>query len=257
MAGDQLFPPKTVALYFRDELRAARAVALGNAEDFSEILFVIERFGVQVTNSVSNMHAYSERIAQIASQSPLAMGHCVPTQGWQVDFRQLYELVKDARNDALHTGAYARHLTGCSIELALVLEDALMSNLTVVRDFMVKNPVVTFGWQPLAIIRQSMLANSFSYLPYSDSMKKWNWISDFELAKCLRSAPTKARRKELLALPLEEAVSVGSISPLKAQVCYPDDQVVDVLDRSSGSPILVLDKTANEVIGIITPFDVL
>ncbi|MDQ2839778.1 MAG: hypothetical protein M3Y72_01800 [Acidobacteriota bacterium] len=259
MASAHIFPKQAIALHFRDELRAARAVALDNAEDFAEILFVIERFGVQLTNSVDGLNAYSDKITQIANESPLAIGCDELPPTWQIDFRRLYEVVKDARNDALHTGAYARHLTSCSIDLALVLEDALMSNSTLVRDFMVKNPLISFEWQPLAIIRQSMLANSFSYLPYHDSAAgDWIWISDFELARCLRSATSKTKRKELLALPLEVAVKGGKIKALKAEICHPDDSVSTALDRSNGSPILVLENdTKNGVAGILTPFDIL
>ena len=43
-------------------------------------------------------------------------------------FSRLYDLVQDARNDALHQGAFARHLTIHAIGLALILEDALRSS---------------------------------------------------------------------------------------------------------------------------------
>lgn len=37
----------------------------------------------------------------------------------------LYDLVEQGRNEALHQGAFARHLAEHAIELALALEDAL------------------------------------------------------------------------------------------------------------------------------------
>jgi len=81
---------------------------------------------------------------------------------------ELYGWVKNARNDALHQGAFARHLTRQTIKLAIILEDAVKSNMTnslLVSDLMVENPVCVEEWQPIGFIRQQMLANSYSYLP--------------------------------------------------------------------------------------------
>ena len=72
--------------------------------------------------------------------------------------------MKDGRNDALHQGAFARHLTKHAIELAIVLEDVLSNDLDpVVTDFMLRNPVCGEPWQPIAFLRQQMLANSYSF----------------------------------------------------------------------------------------------
>ena len=69
-------------------------------------------------------------------------------------------------NDALHQGAFARHLTIHAIDLALILEDALRSfEEPRVSDYMVRNPLFAELWQPIGFIRQQMLANSFSFLP--------------------------------------------------------------------------------------------
>jgi len=45
-----------------------------------------------------------------------------------MDFTALYESVRKARNAAVHEGALARHLAVHALEMALVLEDALMTN---------------------------------------------------------------------------------------------------------------------------------
>ena len=74
-------------------------------------------------------------------KSPLA--DAIPDQHttWHSKFSTTYEVVRDARNDALHQGAFARHLTNSVIQLALVLEDALMSNASTTGEFMVREPI--------------------------------------------------------------------------------------------------------------------
>ena len=90
-------------------------------------------------------------------------------------FAPLYELVRTARNDAMHTGAYARHATGSAIELCIGLEEDLMylsrrnpqmKTRQLVEDFMVKLPVAVELWQPIAYVRQLMLTHSFSFVSH-------------------------------------------------------------------------------------------
>ncbi len=259
MVGSGSIPPisQDAAAHFRNELRAARALVLGNAEGFDEILFVVERMGIHLTGSVSNLGAYEGKIAEIAELSPLASDLPNKPGALFADFRRLYNIVKDARNDALHVGAYARHVTNCSIELAIILEDALMSNAQLVRDFMVRSPILASGWQALGLIRQTMLANSFTYLPITLHEGRWQLLSDYTLGKFLRLAPSTADRRRRLALPLAEAVDGGHLDLDTAPTCAPDDGIETALACSRGKPVLVLDKQSQEVVGIVTPFDLL
>ncbi len=143
------------AIYFRNQLRGARALALRDAEAFDELLFSVERLGSALTNTIGALgHSkYQSAIAEVARQSPLAEE--IPSQWreYHTPFHILYESVRAARNDALHQGAFARHLTVHAIQLAIVLEDALMQNLTTVGDYMVQNPVYAATWQPVGFIR--------------------------------------------------------------------------------------------------------
>src|SRR5439155_14524227 len=117
----------------------------------------------------------------LAAVSPLF--DSIP-QRWRhlhTPFSVLYELVRRGRNAAMHEGASARHLTLHAIELALVLEDALMMGMDQIGDYMVRNPVYAALWQPLSFVRQEMLVNSFSYLPVAieeRSGKDWRLVSD-------------------------------------------------------------------------------
>jgi hypothetical protein len=247
-----------VALHFRDQLRTARIAALRNAEDFQEIVFVLERLGAYLSNERGNLGSYLTRIKEQAASSPMA--NEVPSElpNFHQHFEVKYDIVREARNAALHEGALARHLTANAVELSLVLEEALMSDRHQVGDFMVRNPICAFMWQPLSFIRQIMLVNSFSYLPIlvePGGNVGWRLISDFRLGQCLRRNGKIAKDK--LVQTLEEAVRSGQIELHPVGTCHPQDKIEAILQTSQGEPTLVLSPDNKELLGILTPFDLL
>lgn len=138
---------RAAALAFADQLRSAREAALRDAEAFDAIIHAVERLGSFLTQSVGHLGRYETELSKLAASS--AMAEEVPRRfrGVLASFPQLFDLVRDARNDALHQGAFARHLTGHAIELALILENALRSSETpLVSDYMVRNPVCAALW---------------------------------------------------------------------------------------------------------------
>jgi CBS domain-containing protein len=169
-------------------------------------------------------------------------------------FSQLFDLVKDARNDALHQGAFARHLTGHAIELALILEDALKRSdeVPVICDFMVRHPACASLWHPVAFVRQQLLANSFSFLPVlSDG--RWHFVSDRVIAVYLGASTGKERRRKLCD-PLSE------IKPeLRLATCVTEmTSVEEALERLEDVPLLVCsDENPLQLLGIVTAFDLL
>ena len=119
-------PPSQPALhvdqriFFRDQLRDARAEALRNSEDFHSLLFAIERLGSFLSNgNGTGLGNYKERVREFAERSPLTL---TPESAgnFSIPFETLYTLVNRARNDALHQGAYARNLTTHAVELAIM-----------------------------------------------------------------------------------------------------------------------------------------
>jgi len=247
-----------VALHFRDQLRAARAAAVRDAEDFQEIVFVLERLGAFLSKKKRNLGKYLPKIKEEATRSPMAeeVPKVLPHLHQQFDVK--YEIVRQARNSALHEGALARHLTANAVELSLVLEEGIMSERHQVSDFMVRNPICAFMWQPLSFIRQTMLVNSFSYLPIpieNGGTTDWRMISDFRLGYCLRKNGRVV--KDGLIQRLEDAVRSGEVELHSAKTCGPQDKIESVLQTSDGLPTLVLSPDNNELLGILTPFDLL
>jgi CBS domain-containing protein len=245
----------TEAMYFRNEFREARAKALSNAEEFQEILFVLERFGSYLHGSAEGLYEYRHKIRDVAAISPLAEDIPASFPSWHVPFSQLYYLVRRARNDALHQGALARHLTRNAVQLALILEDALMSSRKSAGDYMVRDPVCASLWQPVSFIRQQMLANSFTYLPVWNS-EGWRLVSDYQVALFLRhNVLSRNHRRAKLAMTLEEAVNDGLILE-EVCTCLTNASLDEVLELSKGRPVLVVDGERPErLVGIVTPFD--
>jgi hypothetical protein len=250
---------KEVRLSFRDQLREARSKAQKDAEAFEEIVFVLERLGTVLDPSAVGLCKKRPSIIAVASESPLFSEVPDVWRELHTPFAKLYDLVRQARNDAMHEGDAARYATQRAIELCLVLEDALMNGYDKVSDFMVRNVVCAEMWQPLCFIRQAMLASSFSCLPLKavrDGKPSWELVSDKALAQYLKCNSNDVPPKDLLVQPLEEARRNGIILP-EARTCGATDQVRAILVGWDGQPILVVRQDQGQLLGILTPYDLL
>jgi CBS domain-containing protein len=249
------------ARYWRDQLVAARDAAFRDAERFQDVLFTLEKLGQFLSGKTGTLASYKSAIKRLASQSCLA--HEVPSshRGWHTPFGDLYELVRQARNEAMHQGAYARHLTDHAVRLSLILEDALMTGRSTASEFMVSNPVVAFPWQPISYVREQMLTHGFSFLPVRVSElagPEWWLLAEYAVTKYLRAFNDESQRKKRLATRIEEAISSKELELLPALICSPHSSVEDVVSKFDGRPVLVVDQSNPDVlIGIITAFDLM
>jgi CBS domain-containing protein len=243
------------ALFFRNALRQARASVLKDAEAYEKIIHVFEGVGRYLCRNAGGLGSYEGAIKAVACLSPLARD--VPSR-WRelhMPFDRLFKSVQEGRNAAMHEGAFARHLATHSIRLALILEDALMNDSDRVGDWMVSNPVCAELWHPLSFVRQMILEGSFSFLPVKSPDAKWRLISDLEIAKYLRGSETPGGRKARLVQSLADAEKPGGIKLQTPTCCKPTDSVADVLKGWDGTPILVVRENGNELLGIVTAFD--
>ena len=110
---------------FRIQLQQAREGAVKDAEAFDGIIHVVERLGSYCLGNVATLgkSGRSGEGRQTLSRWPGRSRRVA--RNFHTPFSVLYDLVKDARNNTMHQGASARHLTTHAIELALVSEDAL------------------------------------------------------------------------------------------------------------------------------------
>lgn len=126
-------------------------------------------------------------------------------------------------------------------------------------DFMVRMPVCGSMWQPLSFIRQTLLTNSFSFMPVNvgtDSAPEWRLVSDLGLAKFLRGK-TENQRAKRLGLSLRQAIESGGVILAEPYVCSPETPVVEALGDSKGLPVLVVAGEPGQLVGIATAFDLL
>jgi len=188
-------------------------------------------------------------------------------------FDALYESLQAARNDAMHTGAYARHVTATAIELCIGLEASLMSTpqRSFVADFMVKDVIIVEEWQPVARARQLMLTHSFTYLPALID-GQWKLISEMAVARFLRSGGSPAH---LLGMQISTASKTTNTDgtefapserPVPLELSPP--RLVNATDRvdslltpevASPTPSLWLVKGHNDqsLSGVLSPFELM
>src|SRR5690606_5958384 len=136
----------------------------------------------------SNLGKYGECILEFLEKNEACTTESVAS-GMHSDTRTLYRIVQQGRNSALHEGAFARQLTTHAIELAIVIESALTYSMSHIGDYAVHHPVCAAAWHPVSFVRQTMLANSFSFLPINtgdDTTRHWKLISDAAIARYLR-----------------------------------------------------------------------
>lgn len=273
-------------LYFREKFREARYIALKDAEGYQRILFVLERLGAYMVEKgcheehehekADSLGDYKNCItALVKKYHPLEKDRKRQPSTYRdchTAFGSLYEMVMHGRNDALHQGAFGRILTLHLVQLALFLEDTLMTIMTgEIKNYMTRNPMCASEWQPVSFVRQMMLANSFTYIPVyladipvslreRDAKREeaaWYIITDCDIAMYLQPFNSDCRAKRL-AKSIKDVIKSGEMHIEKAATAPPDKPVRDVLTLTEGKkPILVKRDDCNELLGIATTFDLM
>jgi CBS domain-containing protein len=232
-------------------LRDARAVVYRDAESFNEAATVLEHIGQMLRGTVLNgLNDYRNVILALARKAPdLQCEHV----------ESLFDTVRRARNDSVHSGDYIRHHATRLVELLLVLEEGLAMSARVVGDLMVQNPTTAELWHNIAAVRRAMLTNSFSFLPVRDGNGVWRLLSDVSVVKYLNSADTPMERSALLGKQLKEALKDGSIELTECACLSPSKSVRDIAKTMNHTPVLVVeqDGTKERLVGILTAFDLL
>jgi len=264
---------KESKIYFINQLKEARLEALRDAEGYQKVLHVIERIGSYLIGDIDTLGKYEDAINELAAKSPYAKEIPEKRPAWHTPFNKLYVLVRHARNDAMHQGVVARHLTRNLVLMALVLEDAMKvnDNGTGITDIMVRNIATAELWHPVSFVRQQMLINSFTYLPLFDG-SEWKVISDHAVARYLSNCSNSERKKRLIqtiaqaksnGLSLDDGLVVRLVNgsdTKHANLINIDGEPVELsnlVNQSKGSPILVTAEDNKRLVGLITPFDML
>lgn len=243
-------------LYHRDALRSGRYAALADAEGFDAICFAVEALGLRLEGAKRSLGKYKDRLEVLSRGSIVLSQLSVSHPERFTTFSALFALVKKARDDAMHTGVFARHATAAAIELCIGLEEALMKEQQVrrqeVKDFMVKSPVYLEEWQPVAHARQLMLTHSFSFLPVN--IGGWKLLSEDGIARYLFGKDDWAKR---LSKTIKDAAQ--ELQLVEATVLKPGDEVARVLANNAGNQTrlwLVADDQSR-LCGVLSPFELM
>ena len=256
------------ALTFRNAFREARLKVLANAENYQELLFVLERLTTHLLGEAEGLgsHRNKKRILKFVVEHGALQGKPAAADMGELCASELYDLVHHARNDAMHEGAFARNLAVHLVQLSVILEDALVKKAEgrKAKHYMMDRPVTAEPWEPIAFVRQKMLAHSFSHLPTRiDGC--WKIVSDHGIAMYLWEPDGSSDVKNKLQQRLDCAVK-GTLKARCAIVVKPEALVCEVVknhedDIRRGDPILVEAEIKGEdkktLLGILTPFDLL
>ena len=243
---------KEIALYFRDQFKKARHCALKDSEGYQQILFTMERMGSFLYKENVGLGKYKRSITNLVKQNRPC--YLRPSKEYHIEFNTLYDMVQKGRNDALHKGAVARLMTSHSVQLSVMLEDTLMAiaKSGKICDYMVTHPVCVYEWQPISFIRQIMLENSFTYLPFFRREEEaWHVISDLDVAKIRSKGEIECTLK--CCIESENLTREATVLLPETPVCkvleYPGDKVWPVLVRRDGCN--------DHLLGILAPFDLM
>lgn len=246
--------------FYRDQLRLARDAALADAEGFMAVIHTLELMGQQLTGKMLTFGGYQTKLNCVAGLSLLSRKIVSKQPTYHTKFDVLYEELRQARNGAVHQGAYARILTDHAVDISIILEDALMSGFSKVSQFMVRDVVEAKSWHPISYVRQQMLKHGFSYIPvwFKDEKNgKWKLISEYLVARYLRDCSNEERDRRLVT-KIEDAVKTEDLYVLKAETVCEEAPISEILKRLNERPLLVVNhERENALAGILTAADVL
>lgn len=232
-------------------LRDARAIVYRDSESFNEAAAVLEHVGQMLRGVVLNgLNDYKDAICNLARQAPAIHSERV---------EYLFDTVRKARNDSVHSGDYIRHHSIRLVELLLMLEEGLAMSGKTAGDLMVQNPTVAELWHNVATARRAMLTNSFSFLPIQDRDGVWKLLSDTTVVRYLRRAATAKERSDRLGKKLQAAVDGGDITLTECSRLSPGKSVDEIAQAMNHLPVIIVGKDGNKerLVGILTAFDLL
>lgn len=255
-------------IFYRDQLREARYAALADSEAFESICFAVESLGARLSGKKTNLNDYKNHLHSLSKKSSLYECLTKENPHFFSEFCVLFERLKSARNDAMHTGAFARNATAYSIEFCIMLEDAIMQSPSInnkdietVANYMVKSPVIAELWHPLGYARQKMLANSFSYLPIcipENKEMKWKLLSDVNIIQCI-SNRSNTERNRLMTSKIADLIEKKEDSKPHLNLIPANtiDIKTKIKDLQIGSQNLWLITKDNNLVGVLSPFELL
>jgi hypothetical protein len=159
---------------------------------------------------------------------------------------ELFDTVLQARNMAIHDGAWVRHHSSRLVDLFILIEELMITGMQVAEQVMVRSPLEAKPWHRVAHCRNDMLSNSFSVLPILTGPERWELPSDEAIVQMV-AGTTKKKRHDLLSKTVEDAVSSGDLVLTKASLCGPRDPI-EKISRRTDWPLPVVDEEPSRLL---------
>lgn len=232
-------------VYFLKRLREARYAVLEDAENFTEVCFVLEELGVHLLKKgekKSGLNDYKPKFQELLIQDNEVLEL----------FNNHFEKLRHARNDQAHRGVCARNAAQHAVKISIILEESIMSALDKPKlgHIMIDNVICVEEYTKLAKIRELMLRYSFSYIPYC-SEGKYYLLSDFYIAELWNSYSINERYTKSIQEIIKEKNK--SLEEMKYFEFNTELNGFEIPDK----PILIYQNSPDNIVGILTPFDFL
>ena len=248
-------------LHLRKNLQKARYRVLEDGENWLVIVQEVEAVGKAVSESPKPVYG----LEKLKEPLQCFVREYHPTASQEEDdfenFKDLLEEVQRVRNDEAHTGAAARAAAKIATTVGIYLEDSLMVASGTgdnVKAYIQKEVVRVYTWQRLEECRRLMLTHSFSYLPIKIGTE-WKLLTDVNLAKYLAQAKSNTKWKKLMwetvACAIEKQEVRLKLKP--ANEVKQIDSKACALKKMGGKAAIVTEGENKDLVGIITPFDLL
>ncbi len=250
-------PKKEECLKLRKRLQKARYQVLEDGENWLGIAQAIEAVG----NAIAKKSKVETGLGNLKKELQQLVKEYHPTTGqgqykaeegpFESTFENLLEEVRKTRNDEAHTGVAARSAARIAVVVGIYLEDTLMAASGADKDvkpYIQEEVVRAYKWQRLGECRRLMLTYSFSYLPIKIGTE-WKMLSDVDLAEYLAVKGPEGR-KETVEEAIQNRLNVEDAAEVKPTYCK-----WKALKEMGGNAAVVM--TEGDLVGIITPFDLL
>ncbi len=253
---------KKECLHLRKRLQEARYKVLEDGENWLAIVQAIEAVGKAIVLFQTKPKALAKnRVNGLGDlQKPLQdfVKKYHPTASQEEvdfeDFKDLLEEVREVRNAEVHTGSASRAAAKMATTVGIYLEDTLMAASGAeknVKAYIQKDVVRAYTWQNLDECRRQMLIHSFSYLPIKVK-NRWKMLSDANLAKYLADQNSNELWKQRVECARQKGLKVEPAKEVKQT-----DSKKCALKKMDGKAAIVTEGENKDLVGIITPFDLL
>lgn len=232
-----------------EALRQARGRVLQGSSQFLDIVQVIEMFGKEHWKK-QRLRCINKKLAGLIDSRN--------TGGSREEAERLLDSMREGRNEAVHEGTLGRRLARNCVRVSIMVEEALRreAEMSVVSDYLVETIVHARLWQSLRTIRRTMMENEFTHLPFENE-RRWYTV-DAEALCVYRDQHREEEHVWSRSLRCAKERTDKPLEVRKAELVDLHDDIHEATEKLEGKGLLLVRGNCdNEVVGVLTAFDLL